>query len=155
MMIKRASIYKLSRLFRPILLTVLSLVLALGLAACEGSESGSPGSPDGLSSPTGGSASALQVSFTTDPDPAKPGPVTVIVEVKDSRGQPVTGAQVTVSIRMTNMSHSGIDGQLLEQGSGKYQASGSFMMAGTWRAKVAVSGQGLPATTSTFDIEVR
>ena len=148
-MIKNVRAYMLS--WR-VLLIILSVALSPGLVACGGSENSNSGSSGSSASATAGS---LQVSLTTDPSPAKPGPVSITVEVKDGQGQPVTGAQVTVSIRHVSMTHGGIDGQLLDQGSGKYQANGSFSMAGTWRAKVDVSKQGLAATTATFDIAVR
>ena len=144
-MIKNPRAYMLWR----ILLVILSVTLSPGLVACGGSENSNSGSS------ASGAAGSLQVSLTTDPSPAKPGPVSITVEVKDTQGQPVTGAQVTLSIRHVGMTHGGIDGQLLDQGSGKYQANGSFSMAGTWRAKVDVSKQGLAATTATFDIAVR
>ncbi len=126
-------------------LLIVSTVLLLGLAGCGGSDAGTGAAPGG----------DLQLSLSTDPNPPAAGPVTLTVEVKDAKGQPVDGATVSVSAKHTGMSHGGIDGQLASRGSGRYQASGSFSMAGTWRATVTVSKEGLSSKTQAFDLPVR
>lgn len=123
----------------------LCLGLLLTLAGCGQGDTGS-------STP---STSDLQLSLTTDPSPPKPGPATIIVEVKDSQGKAVDDAKVSVSIRHTGMSHGGIEGELVSQGSGRYHASGSFSMTGTWRAQVKANKQGSPQKEQSFDLAVK
>jgi hypothetical protein len=127
---------------------VMALVI-FGLAACGGQET-----TGGTGVATAPPAGDLRISLTTDPNPPKAGPVTVVVEVKDAQGKPVDGAQVSVSINHTGMSHGGIKGDLTSQGSGRYQADGSFSMSGTWHADVEVTSQGGSATTQSFELQV-
>ncbi len=127
---------------------LLSLTLVVGLSACG---SNTPGDAVGAGAATG----EMQMSLTTDPNPAQAGPIKFIVELKDAQGQAVEGAQVSLSARHTGMSHGGIDGQLVEQGAGKYQATGSFSMAGAWHVDVEASKSGLPTKKQSFDVVVR
>ena len=126
---------------------VVSIVLLLALAGCGGDNTGT-----GTATTTGGD---LQMSLSTNPDPPTAGPVTFTVQVKDANGQPVDGAKVTLSAKHPNMSHAGIDGELVSQGSGRYQASGSLSMGGTWSVTMSVTKDGLPTKTQTVDLPVR
>lgn len=143
------------KLLLPLLLGVL---LLLGLAGCGTSDAGGSTGGTGSTATTpqsNATSGELQVSLSVDPDPPQAGPATFTVEVKDSEGKPVEGAQVSMSGRHVGMAHGGIEGQLEEQGGGRYQAEGSFSMSGTWRFDVeAVSGS-LAPKTQTFEIAVR
>ena len=80
----------------------------------------------------------MQITLTTDPTPPRPGPVTMIVELKDAQGRPVTGATVNVTTGMLSMGHGGPGGQFVEQSGGKYSARGTFGMGGDWRATITI-----------------
>jgi hypothetical protein len=80
----------------------------------------------------------MQITLTTDPNPPHPGPVTIIVELKDAQGRPVTGATVSVTTGMPSMGHGGPGGTFVDQGNGTYSARGVFGMGGDWRATITV-----------------
>jgi hypothetical protein len=122
---------------------VLTLALALALALAGCGESGGP------------AAGEIQVSVSTEPDPPRSGPVDLTVEVKDSQGKAVDGARVIVNADMVGMNHAGLEGEMAPHGAGKYKASGEFIMSGTWRIKVDVTKDGLPAKSQTFHLDVR
>ena len=67
-----------------IVLAGLVLVVALALSGCGGTAA-TPTSPSGN-----------QITLTTNPNPPKSGDVEVIVQVKDTNGQPLDGASVIV-----------------------------------------------------------
>lgn len=111
----------------------LLLLLVAGLAALLAGCDTTPPPPQ--STDTRG----MQIILTTDPTPPRPGPVTMIVELKDAQGQSVTGATVGVTTGMPSMGHGGPGGTFVEQGGGKYSARGTFGMGGDWRATITVA----------------
>ena len=132
--------------WKQLLVVMLGSLILLSAAGC-GSGSGDAGQQ--------GQPRELQLSLLTEPAPPEAGPVTLIVEVKDNQGKSVDGAKVSLLARHVNMTHGGIEGDLVEQGSGRYQAAGSFSMSGTWRAEVQVEKADFPAKKQTFELAVR
>jgi len=64
--------------------------------------------------------------------PAHVGPATIAVQLSDPKGQPVSGAQVSLE---GDMSHAGMGptfGQTKEVSPGHYEGSLQFSMAGDW-----------------------
>ncbi len=133
---------------RPMRLLTLALasITLLSLAAC----SSDPAAPGNTAVPQ-----EMQISLSTDPAPPQAGPVSLVVEVRDAQGKPVEGAKVSISVKHTGMGHGGISGDMVDQGGGRYQASGSFSMSGTWRAEVKASKEGVNPKTQSFDLPVR
>ena len=127
------------------LILILGALLLVSLAGC-GSDNASKDTPV---------PQELQIALSTDPTPAQAGPVSLIVEIKDAQGKPVEGAKVSLTARHTGMTHGGIAGDMVDQGGGRYQASGSFSMSGTWRAEVKASKEGANPKTQSFDLPVR
>lgn len=101
------------------------------------------------------STGGFQLSLAVDPDPPQPGPATFTLQVKDRNGQPVTEAQVRMSMDMTNMRMGPQTPQMVDLGSGKYQARADFDMGGPWRVNVDVSKDGQAPASAYFDLQVR
>jgi hypothetical protein len=128
---------------RRLLLVLLAL---LALTACA----------DSINATPTGVVGSLQLSFSTVPDPPVKQVENIIrIEVKDAAGNPVEGARVELSSDMPGMSHGGPKGVLLDRGGGIYEATGSFVMGGTWRAEVVATKDGGSRTVGIFDFEVK
>lgn len=99
---------------------------------------------------TGGPAAggpALDIVFRTQPDPPKTGESVFEVAVKDSSGQPVTDADVSVQLFMPamptmNMPAMRNETKLPHIGGGVYRGPGQVMMAGRWDVTVTVAKNG-------------
>lgn len=92
--------------------------------------------------------------MTTDPAPARSGPVTLTFVIRDTAGQPITDAdsQVPITGDMPSMGHGGIEGAATPQGDGKWQAKGRFSMGGEWRLRVPVTRNGTQRTRREFRV---
>jgi Cu(I)/Ag(I) efflux system membrane fusion protein len=113
-------------------------------AALQGYEAtaASKGSP-------GSSASQLDISFRTTPNPPKTGDNQMEVVVKDATGKPIADADVSVQFFMPAMPTMGMpamksETRLASAGGGTYRGSGQVLMAGRWEATVTVTRRGRP-----------
>lgn len=91
--------------------------------------------------------SAVTLTLTTRPSPLGLGQNLFEVVVKDAKGQPVTGAEVSLSMVMpadpkTKHPEMRTDGQLNNVGAGKYNAIAIVTMAGGWDVTVTASRKG-------------
>jgi nitrogen fixation protein FixH len=95
-------------------------------------------------------AAAPMITFTTQPTPAKGGADNLFeVSVKDVKGQPVSDADVSVTLVMPampamNMAEMRNVVTLKSAGTGKYSGKGQVMMAGTWNVTVTAKKAGKP-----------
>jgi hypothetical protein len=129
------------------LLGTLGLLVVLGglLAGC--------GDTPPTVAPTGDSS--IQITLKTDPDPARPGPVTLTLTILDSAGQRLPDADTQVAIQgdMPSMGHGGLAGNATSMGDGKWQAKGRFSMGGEWRIVVTVTRNGTELTKREFRVQ--
>jgi len=97
---------------------------------------------------------ALSVTVSTAPESAKLGDNTLRIEVKDSAGQPVTDAAVSLEYTMD------MPGMLIDKaaakhvGSGVYESSVRFTMAGPWGVTVSIRRAGQPEVRERFALSV-
>jgi hypothetical protein len=134
-----------SRAWRYLLLVLVAVGLTTLAAGCNTTP------PPPQSTDTRG----MEIILTTDPNPPRPGPVTLIVELKDAEGRPVNGADVSVSTGMPSMGHGGPGGQFVEQGGGKYSAQGTFGMGGVWRATITIVQPGQEPIKKEIDFTIQ
>jgi len=90
---------------------------------------------------------AVMIDFTTDPKPAHKGSNTFHVKLTGASGQPVAGAQVSVTFFMAAMPGMGmgamnITTQLTQKSPGVYDGTGVIESAGTWEVTVTVKQNG-------------
>ena len=121
----------------------LVLVVALALSGCGGT----------AATPT--STSGNQITLTTNPNPPKSGDVEVIVQVKDTNGQPLDGATVIVIGDHTERKGMMMQGNATAQGNGRYAVKANFAMSGKWKMTVQVNKPGSPALAQDLDLEVK
>jgi RND family efflux transporter MFP subunit len=99
------------------------------------------------------------IDFTSDPSPLTRGHNKVIVTLRDSKGAPISGAQVTVSFYMAAMPAMGMaamraQGTALDQGNGTYAANIELPSGGTWGLTIIASKGGLPIASKQVDVSV-
>ena len=89
----------------------------------------------------------LAIALAVQPDPPKTGENTFAVTVKDTAGQPVSDADVSIQFFMPAMPTMNMPAmrntvKLSPAGPGLYRGAGELMMAGRWEATVMVSQHG-------------
>jgi RND family efflux transporter MFP subunit len=87
------------------------------------------------------------VELTTDPSPPHKGGNTVRVKVTSKEGQPVSGAQVTVTFYMPAMPAMGMATMktvvnATDKGGGMYEGSGDLGSGGTWQVTITATQNG-------------
>ena len=87
------------------------------------------------------------IDLTTDPSPPHKGKNLVRVKVTSKDGQPVTGAQVTITFFMPAMSAMGMAAMktvinATDKGGGVYEGSGDLGSGGTWQVTITASQNG-------------
>jgi RND family efflux transporter MFP subunit len=103
--------------------------------------------------PGAGQAAAMNapaqanIELTTDPSPPHKGNNTVRVKVTSKEGQPVSGAQVTVTFYMAAMPAMGMAAMKTvinanDKGGGMYEGTGDLGSGGTWQVTIAASQNG-------------
>ena len=109
---------------------------------------------------TEGAAEAVpqaSVAFTSDPNPLVRGHNKAIVTLRDSKGAPISGAQVTVTFYMAAMPAMGMtamraQGTADDQGSGVYAANIELPSGGTWSLTIVASKNGHPIATKQLEV---
>ena len=97
--------------------------------------------------PTPDPTARLDITFRSQPDPPTTGESMFEVVVKDSKGQPVADAEVSVLLFMPamptmNMPAMRNETKLPHAGAGVYRGPGQVLMSGRWDVTVTVSRSG-------------
>ncbi|HEY1743556.1 MAG TPA: FixH family protein [Granulicella sp.] len=104
------------------------------------------------SSNTTQQASAVNVDFTTDPNPPHKGSNTFRVKLTDANGSPISGADVSVTFFMPSMPAMGMAAmnattKLPQKSAGLYEGQGNLDTGGTWQVTVTVQQNGRTLAT--------
>jgi hypothetical protein len=80
-----------------------------------------------------------------------------IVTLRDSKGAPISGAQVSLSFYMAAMPAMGMaamraQGTAIDQGNGKYVADIELPSGGTWSLTITASKGGHPIASKQMDV---
>ena len=105
-------------------------------------------------------AQALDISFRALADPPKTGDNTFEVAIKDKAGQPVTDAEVSVTLFMPamatmNMPAKRNETKLPHAGGGMYRGPGQVLIAGRWEVTVTVNRGGQRLGSRRFPLVAR
>src|SRR3984957_226621 len=97
------------------------------------------------------------IEFTSDPNPLVRGHNKAIVTIRDSKGAPISDAQVTASFYMAAMPAMGMaamraEGTAVDQGNGTYAANIELPSGGTWGLTITASKGGQPIATKQVDV---
>jgi len=87
------------------------------------------------------------LDFTTEPSPPRKGTNAFRVTLTDSSGQPITGAQVVVTLFMPAMPAMGMAAMkttatLNDKGNGLYEGTGDLGSGGTWQVTITAKKSG-------------
>jgi RND family efflux transporter MFP subunit len=116
-----------------------------------------PGVGATAAGPAAGTIPQASIEFTSDPNPMVRGQNKAIVTLRDSKGAPISGAEVTVSFYMAAMPAMGMaamhaQGTGVDQGNGTYAANIELHSGGTWSLTITVSKKGHPIATRQIDV---
>jgi len=97
------------------------------------------------------------IEFTSDPNPLVRGQNKVIVTLRNSKGAPISSAQVTVSFYIAAMPAMGMaamhaQGTAADQGKGTYAANIELPSGGTWSLTIIASKAGQTIATKQVDV---
>ena len=97
------------------------------------------------------------IDFESDPNPLTRGHNKVMVSLHDSKGAPISGAQVTVSFYMAAMPAMGMaamhaQGTAVDQGNGTYAATIELPSGGTWGLTISASKDGHSIAIKQVDV---
>ena len=100
-----------------------------------------PGAGQQVATTSAKPQSTVAIDLTTDPNPPHKGANTFHVKLTGANGQPVAGAQVTVTFFMAAMPAMGmgamnVTSQLTEKSAGLYDGTGVLESGGTWQVTV-------------------
>jgi len=99
------------------------------------------------------------IEFSSDPNPLARGHDKALVTLRDSKGAPISGAQVTLSFYMAAMPAMGMaamraQGTGQDMGNGKYVASIELPSGGTWSLTITASKDGRTIATKEMNVSV-
>jgi membrane fusion protein, copper/silver efflux system len=119
-------------------------------------ESAKPMEMDGgtlaMAGPQEKTAGDFRLRLRTQPDPAKVGDNRLRIEVKDTRGQPVTDAILTLDYTMDMPGMMIEKAQASHAGGGVYEAKLRFAMAGPWGVTVGIQRPGQAEVRERFTV---
>ena len=112
--------------------------------------------------PGAGAASAMNApkanaELTSDPSPPHKGSNVFRVKLTDSRGAPISGAEVSVTFFMAGMPEMGMAAMrtpvpLSEKAAGTYEGSGQLESGGTWQVTIAAKKDGQTIATKQLSV---
>ena len=117
------------------------------LQAAAGAFIPPPAGSDGAAAMNAPAQTQTTVELTTDPSPPHKGNNTVRAKLTSPNGQPVTGAQVTVTFFMGGMQAMGMSAMKTvinasDKGAGMYEGKGDLGSGGTWQVTVTATQNG-------------
>ena len=92
---------------------------------------------------------------TTPHVPARQEATTFEVTVRDAAGKPVSGARVSLDLKMAGMAMEENRPRVLERGGGRYVAAAALSMGGEWLAAVEVVHTDGRRARAEFPLRVR
>jgi nitrogen fixation protein FixH len=99
-----------------------------------------------------------KVDLTTDPSPAQKGSNTVRVKLTDPAGNPISGAEVTVTFFMAampamNMAEMKTVVKGVDKGRGMYEGKGDLGSGGIWQVTVTAQQDGQTIVTKKLTVK--
>lgn len=103
-------------------------------------------------------AQKISVTLSTEPSPAQKGSNSVRVKLTDSEGQPVTGAEVTVTFFMPAMPEMNMAAMKTvikgaDKGAGMYEGKGNLASGGIWHVTITARQNGQVIATEKLTVK--
>jgi RND family efflux transporter MFP subunit len=113
--------------------------------------------PPGAGSNTSAPSSQAKIDFTTDPNPPHKGGNTFRVQLTNTSGAPIPGAQVAVTFYMPAMAAMGMSAMkttvtLSDKGNGLYEGQGNLGSGGSWQTTVTAQQNGKMLATKLLHV---
>jgi nitrogen fixation protein FixH len=98
------------------------------------------------------------IALTTDPSPAQKGSNTIRVKLTDQAGQPIAGAEVTVTFFMPAMPSMNMAAMKTvikgtDKGGGLYEGKGDLGSGGMWQVTIKVQQNGQAIATKKLTVK--
>lgn len=93
--------------------------------------------------PQNAATDPVKIALKTNPPTPVVGNLELLLELRDQKDQPLTGAKVDVSADHTGMAGMTMGGPATEQGNGQYAITANFSNSGTWKITVYVRKESL------------
>jgi YtkA-like protein len=146
---------------RTMIRKVLPVAVLAALAWAGGCKKGEAPQPSAQPVPAASAVTPLpaapgtpwRMSLELDAPPRIVKATTFRLRLTDLSGKPVSGAKVEVSLVMKLMDMGKNEFALADRGSGNYEGSGTFSMAGVWNV-VVTAGAGGNAGEQKFEVKV-
>lgn len=140
-----------------VLFLLTAVALSPVLRTTEIRAQNSPASKENHSTAT--QKQSTKVDVTTDPSPAQKGSNTIRVKLTDLTGNPITGAQVTVTFSMAAMPAMGMAAMktvvnATDKGDGIYEGKGDLGSSGNWQVRVTAHKDGQTIATKRLTVHV-
>jgi Cu(I)/Ag(I) efflux system membrane fusion protein/cobalt-zinc-cadmium efflux system membrane fusion protein len=118
-----------------------------------------PGAGQQVSTKPEGQQPTVAIDFATDPNPPHKGPNILRVKLNGANGQPVAGADVSVTFFMAAMPAMGMGAMnttshLSPKSPGVYEGSAGLESGGTWQVTVTVKQNGQTIGTKQLRVNV-
>ncbi|HKE24604.1 MAG TPA: efflux RND transporter periplasmic adaptor subunit [Bryobacteraceae bacterium] len=113
--------------------------------------------PPGAGNATVINAPQVNAEMTSQPEPPHKGSNVFRVKLSDSKGTPVSGAQVSVNFLMPAMPAMGMaamrtDVKCSDKGNGLYEGSGQLASGGTWQVTITAQKNGQTIASKQFSV---
>lgn len=113
--------------------------------------------PPGAGNAPSMNAPKANADMTSQPDPPRKGSNAFRVKLTDGKGEPVSGAQVSVNFFMPAMPAMGMaamrtDVKCADKGNGLYEGSGQLASGGTWQVTITVMKDGQTIASKQFSV---
>ena len=113
----------------------------------------------GAGSDNSAPSAQAKIDFTTDPNPPHKGGNTFRVQLTNTSGVPISGAQVAVTFYMPAMAAMGMSAMktavtLNDKGSGLYEGQGNLGSGGSWQTTITAQQNGKMLATKLLHVNV-
>jgi len=93
--------------------------------------------------PRGSTSKSVEITMSTNPPTPTVGVNELVINLRNEKNQPITGAEVNISADHSEMSGMTMNGVANEQENGNYAITADFSMSGMWRITIVVQKEGI------------
>jgi PBP1b-binding outer membrane lipoprotein LpoB len=114
-------------------LTGILLIFAILLVGCSNT----------TVQPQESTSKTVEITMSTNPPMPTVGVNELVINLRNEKNQPITGAEVNISADHIEMSGMTMSGLATEQENGNYAITADFSMSGMWKITIVVQKEGV------------